>query len=121
MTSYLRLTCCLTIVISLFSLTPIFRSTTGHSPSGTLIRFHQPLPIPLVESGPEAERQLEPLALATADFDEDGVADLISSYRMSTTGAIRLQRGNVDALFPYRPAAQQRKASGQFSSAPFLP
>ncbi len=61
----------------------------------------------------------EPLALAAGDFDEDGVPDVISGYA-GADGSVTLQRGNVDALFPNSPAAQQRRAQGQFTAAPLL-
>ncbi|HVQ38769.1 MAG TPA: FG-GAP-like repeat-containing protein, partial [Pyrinomonadaceae bacterium] len=82
--------------------------------------------------------QARPLALATGDFDEDGVPDLISSYacvscssEMTSSntaskdagrdaGLFTLLRGNVDALYPNTPEAHQRKAAGEFTHAPFL-
>jgi hypothetical protein len=67
-----------------------------------------------------AQNTAQPLALASADFDEDGVADLVSGYASAGGGLLTLHRGNVDALFPNSPSAQQRKASGQFTDAPFL-
>ena len=53
------------------------------------------------------ENEAQPLALATGDFDEDGMPDLISGYAAPTgTGIIALHRGNVDALWPYGDAAK---------------
>jgi hypothetical protein len=43
----------------------------------------------------------EPLSLGSGDFDEDGVPDLISGYATSGEGRITIQRGNVNALWPY--------------------
>jgi hypothetical protein len=60
-----------------------------------------------------------PLALAAADFDEDGVADLVGGYAGGVGGIITLHRGNVDSLFPNAPAAQRRRAAGRFSPSPF--
>src|SRR5580693_8366412 len=41
------------------------------------------------------------LSLATADFDEDGMPDLVVGHVTSTgAGIIALHRGNVDALWP---------------------
>jgi hypothetical protein len=77
-------------------------------------------------SGPApAARMLEknlarPLALASADFDEDGVADLISGYAAAGGGVITLLRGNVDSIYPNSPAAQRRKSAGELTAAPFL-
>lgn len=50
--------------------------------------------------------QAEPLSLASADLDEDGVPDLISGYADAANGVVMVQRGNVDALWPYGDAAR---------------
>jgi len=65
------------------------------------------------------EGQAHPLSLATADFDEDGMPDLVSGY-FGPDGILVLHRGNVDALYPNSPEAQQHRASGSFTPAPFL-
>jgi CSLREA domain-containing protein len=64
--------------------------------------------------------QAQPLSLASADFDEDGVPDLVSGYGFQQRGVVSLLRGNVDAIYPNAPEAQQRRATGAFSNAPFL-
>jgi parallel beta-helix repeat protein len=61
-----------------------------------------------------------PLAPCSADFDEDGVADLVIGYAIADVGIITLYRGNVDAIFPNAPEAKQRKARGEFIDSPFL-
>lgn len=53
-----------------------------------------------------------PTALSSADFDEDGVPDLICAYRAPDGGIIALHRGN----HPNTLQAQE----GQFTDAPFL-
>ncbi len=46
--------------------------------------------------------QVRSLSLTTADFDEDGVADLVSGHAtLSGKGVLTLRRGNIDALWPY--------------------
>ena len=60
------------------------------------------------------------LSLCSADFDEDGVPDLISGYAGPTGGIITLLRGNVDSIYPNAPEAQHRRAEGTFTDAPFL-
>jgi Calx-beta domain len=77
-------------------------------------------------SGPDKLRvaleqnQAEPLSLASADFDEDGVPDLVSGYSYDGQGIVTLLRGNIDAMYPNTPEALQRKANGTFTNAPFL-
>src|SRR5437667_12262315 len=71
--------------------------------------------------------QAQPLALASGDFDEDGVPDLLSSFTGFTGSAgvppasfITLHRGNVDSIYPNTHEAEERKARGEFTDAPFL-
>jgi len=67
------------------------------------------------------ERNLaRPSALASADFDEDGVLDLIGGYAGPGGGIITLHRGNVDSIYPNAPEAQHRKANGTYTDSPFL-
>src|SRR5437588_5598204 len=66
-----------------------------------------------------------PLALASGDFDEDGVPDLLSAFTGSAgvppaSGFIILHRGNVDSIYPNTHEAEERKARGEFTDAPFL-
>lgn len=56
-----------------------------------------------------------PLALASADLDEDGVPDLICGHADGEHGFVSIQRGNVDALWPYGEALRNGKPQ------PFLP
>ncbi|HEX8089709.1 MAG TPA: VCBS repeat-containing protein, partial [Blastocatellia bacterium] len=74
----------------------------------------------------ELRRALEkdmahPLALTSADFDEDGVPDLVVSYLNERGGIIAIHRGNVDSIYPYSPQAKQRKVEGTYTDSPFLP
>jgi CSLREA domain-containing protein len=66
------------------------------------------------------ENLAEPLSLASADFNEDGVPDLVSGYAYQGRGVVSLLRGNVDAIYANAPEAQQRRANGSFTDAPFL-
>ena len=61
-----------------------------------------------------------PLSLVTGDLDEDGATDLVIGYGMSVGGVVVVHRGNLDALYPYRPEARQRRAAGTYSDEPFL-
>jgi hypothetical protein len=66
------------------------------------------------------ENQAAPRSLASADFDEDGVPDLVSGYAYDGRGIVTVHRGNVDSIYPNAPDAKRRKADGTFTEAPFL-
>lgn len=78
---------------------------------------------PMRFRGPEtlvaalAAHRARPVALATADFDEDGVADVACGYELADAGAVAVLRGNVDAIHPYAPGAQRRRAVGAADGA----
>ena len=63
---------------------------------------------------------LAPLSLASADFDEDGVPDLVAGYAMASQGVLTLWRGNEDSIHPNGLDAQRRRESGEFTDSPFL-
>lgn len=60
-----------------------------------------------------------PVALAAADFDEDGMPDLLSGYATHGGGVLTLHRGNVDALYPNTSAARERRRAGRRAATPF--
>ena len=64
--------------------------------------------------------EAQPLSLCSADFDEDGVPDLISGYAGPNGGIVTLLRGNVDSIYPNAPEALQYRAEDTFTDAPFL-
>lgn len=63
--------------------------------------------------------QAQVRALASADFDEDGIADLVAGYG-GLSNALSLSRGNADSIYPNSLAAQQRKSEGTFTDLAFL-
>ena len=91
------------------------------------INFKDSKVVSTAYSGPdELVRVLEsssaqPLTLASADFDGDGIPDLVSGYTSGESGFITIHRGNVDAIYPYSEGAMARKEAGTFSDAPFFP
>jgi uncharacterized repeat protein (TIGR01451 family) len=66
-----------------------------------------------------AAGQIQPLSLATADVDGDGVADLVAGFSTPTGGMIVFHRGNLDAFAPQSKASLDAIGHGQFPS-PFL-
>ena len=62
----------------------------------------------------------QPLALCTADFDEDGVADIVSGHGLTGRGLLTMLRGNIDSIYPNSPEALRRKNAGEFTDAPFV-
>ena len=60
------------------------------------------------------------LSLCSADFDEDGVPDLLAGYGAAGGGVLALWPGNEDALHPNSLEAQRRRARGEFTDSPFL-
>jgi parallel beta-helix repeat protein len=67
-----------------------------------------------------AAKLARPCALASADFDEDGVADLVTGYWSASGNILTLHRGNIDSIYPNSPEARQRKARGEFTDSAFL-
>src|SRR5215472_13038307 len=75
-----------------------------HSGPVIYLQDSQSLPVTHVGEG-GARRNLaaegaEPLSMATGDFDEDGITDLVVGYGAPGGGAIALHRGNLDAFAP---------------------
>lgn len=58
-------------------------------------------------------------ALASADFDEDGVPDLVAGSAAGDGGRLTLYRGNIDAIYPHSPEARARKERGEWTAAVF--
>ena len=63
----------------------------------------------------------DPRALAAADFDSDGIADLAAGFGAASGGAIVVAAGNPDAIYPNTPEAQARREDGSAIAAPFYP
>ena len=76
---------------------------------------------PPSDSPTKAPTAFQPTTLTTADFDEDGVPDLVTGMRSTSGGRLILYRGNVDSIFPNSPDAQRRRATGTLIESPFLP
>jgi mucin-19 len=66
-----------------------------------------------------AAGQAQPLSMATADVDGDGVADMVAGFSAPGGGAIVIHRGNLDAFAPQSNASFQAIGRGQFP-VPFL-
>ena len=60
----------------------------------------------------------QPTGLVAADFDGDGVADLVTADR---NGELKLYRGNADSLYPNSPQAEANLADKSFNDQAFHP
>jgi uncharacterized repeat protein (TIGR01451 family) len=103
--------------------------STYANPSGqkssakdTQISYNMAGDFQIVYTGPEElarslrQRSARPSALASGDFDQDGIADLIAGYADSDGGVICFMRGNANAVFP----ASRREEPTNFTDTPFL-
>ncbi|HEY1806688.1 MAG TPA: choice-of-anchor Q domain-containing protein, partial [Terracidiphilus sp.] len=72
------------------------------------------------EIQPPPGRQLSPLSMVSADFDEDGAPDVAVGYGTGTGGTIILLRGNREALAPQSVESFRALEHGQ-SPDSFLP
>lgn len=61
---------------------------------------------------------VKPLALASADFDEDGVPDLVCGYAGPSSGVITLHRGNVYSIYPNTPEQQPNESTDPSKGSP---
>ena len=73
-----------------------------------------------LDAGRARKGDMRPRALAAADFDEDGVPDLVCAYATDEGGLFVVRRGNADAIYPHSAEAQARRAAGTFNDEPFL-
>ena len=68
--------------------------------------------------GAQGAGSLPPKVMASADFDSDGIADLVTA---DSNGTLRIYRGNADSIYPNSPQAKQHRAVGTFLDSPFYP
>ena len=60
------------------------------------------------------------LSMASGDFDENGVPDVVVGLGGSGRFALSMYRGNPDALYPDEPEARQRRSVNRSKSTPFI-
>lgn len=65
-----------------------------------LFTFHEPYKLVVSEPSASGSDPMKPLSLASADFDEDGVPDLVSGHLTVMSGLVLLHRGNAGAIYP---------------------
>lgn len=63
----------------------------------------------------------EPRALASADFDEDGVPDLAAGFAEGSRGRVALLTADPDAIYPSAPEAKRRRAQDHLDPAAVPP
>ncbi|MBI4751827.1 MAG: VCBS repeat-containing protein [Acidobacteria bacterium] len=78
-----------------------------------------------LELTPALETQLSqfqgiPKALASGDFDSDGMKDVIVGYETATGGTVIVFRGNPETFAPSDARTQKLKAEGTFTESPLL-
>jgi CSLREA domain-containing protein len=89
------------------------------------INFEDGIALPVnYEAPPKLQALLnanaaEPRVLASGDFDEDGVPDLVCGYALQGAGVVTLYRGNIDSIFQNSFEAQ-RVAEGKLTPSAFL-
>ena len=94
-------------------------------PDTPYLRLNEGRSLETVVSGPArqapalASGRATPRALASADFDEDGVPDLVAGYAADAAGLVVLHRGTGDLSHPYSLDARRRRAAGD-PVRPFL-
>ena len=76
--------------------------------------------------GPEATDRnpragAAPISLAAADFDGDGMPDLLVGHASPDGAYLTLHLGNIDHLFPEAAVARDRRLRGESVDLPFLP
>lgn len=71
----------------------------------------------MIGGGIAGVNSAEPLALASGDFDQDGMPDLVSAFKSGNGGKITVHRGNVAALWSYGQLAGAEAPSAFFSDA----
>ncbi len=90
------------------------------------INLRDGVQVPTVYTGEAMSQQLltqglaQPRALISADFDEDGLPDLICGYATPDNGILTLYQGNADSIYPNSLEAQQHKTAGTFTDSAFL-
>jgi fimbrial isopeptide formation D2 family protein/uncharacterized repeat protein (TIGR01451 family) len=95
---------------------PVQQSTA----TGPKIWLQDNQPLAVTHTGASLTATAQPLSMASADIDGDGIADLVVGYSAPGGGAIALHRGNLDAFAPQSDASFQAIGRGEFPS-PFLP
>src|SRR5215831_8687176 len=105
-----------------FAAGPIQVQQRPSDPGAPKIWLQDNRPLSVTHVGPAAAimGSAQPLSMVSADFDEDGVQDLVVGYSTPGGGVIAWHRGNLDAFAPQSDASFQAIARGEFPS-PFLP
>jgi CSLREA domain-containing protein len=117
---------CLTAIVSLLVAGGVFahwRVNAAAVNSGSLIYLQDAQKLSAAYNGssgatsPLNAGQAQPLSLAAADFNEDGVDDVVVGYgAQAGSGVLAVHTGNLDAFAPQTQTSWQSISLGQFPS-----
>ena len=94
------------IFVALFTLLPTFAAPRLGTPRDLPVHLRDSGGRPVTMTATEAS----PRCLASADFDEDGLPDVVAGLAEGGRGSLVLFLADVDAVYPFEPAARARRA-----------
>lgn len=109
-------------ILALLASGSIELSAPKPAPRGMKFQPEKALAVEPVGAGATAfnAQQARPTALASADFDSDGIKDLAVGYGLNKGGEIAVMRGNLDAIAPRSKESWTNAGFGRYADA-FLP
>src|SRR5437762_9674952 len=118
------------VLIAITAVLGMRLSTQGAVPAkatsvGSHIYLAEGRPLATTYEGPRQMRETlaagnaEAISLASGDFDQDGIADLLVGYSTAQGSLVALHRGNIDAFAPQSQESFRAIAEGNFPP-PFL-
>ncbi len=94
------------ISIALVTTLPAFAAPRLGTPRDLPVHFRDRGGSPVAMTAAEAS----PRSLASADFDEDGLPDIVAGLAEGGRGSLAVFLADADAVYPFEPAARRRRA-----------